>query len=458
MQSRRDQVEAYSYTTGRLNAALVCGEPDTGERPHQRVVVSVTASVLLGLLIAAGFLIYGFVVPGASTGWRTPGTLVVEKETGARYLFDGVALRPVLNYTSARLALGKAPTIAYVSASALRGLPVGGPVGIAGAPESLPASAAGDYWTVCAPPAGGKSTVDTTLSIAALPDPAGTTPLSGDRAVLVSAKDGTRHLIWRGRRHRIATDWVARVLGYDGDSQPVSDTWLGLVPPGSDLAAPSIAGLGEPGPQVDGKPTRIGEIFAAPAAGGSRFYVLQRDGLSPLSDTAYPIVAGDPAAAAARGGGTGPVELSPAAKVSLPVSAARVLPDDLPPVPPMIANPGAGQAWCVRTAVTTGRADIVAAAPPPVGSPQPGGNAVLRTSRTVAGVSVAAGAGGLVSPDGTGTAYSAISDAGVRYPLASRDVLTALGYTPSSALVVPPALLELLPVGPLLDPARAAAG
>ncbi|RSS54757.1 type VII secretion protein EccB, partial [Streptomyces sp. WAC06614] len=55
-----------------------------------------------------------------------------------------------------------------------------------------------------------------------------------------------------------------------------------------------------------------------------------------------------------------------------------------------------------------------------------------------------------------GTSYL-ITDAGVKYPLASAETAERLGYGGSEPVAVPAALLGLLPTGPSLDPARALA-
>src|SRR5262249_60998194 len=83
------------------------GEPDAGEAPTRRIGAAMCSGVMVAILVAAGFGIFGLLRPGGKEGWKAPGTLVVEKETGTRYVYiptDG-ALHPVLNYASARLIL-----------------------------------------------------------------------------------------------------------------------------------------------------------------------------------------------------------------------------------------------------------------------------------------------------------------------------------------------------------------
>src|SRR5258706_5425271 len=152
MQSRRDQVQAQSYVLGRLTAALVTAEPEALENPHRRILVGTVAGALVAALVVAGFAVYGFLRPGGADSWRAPDTVVMEKETGSRYVLVNGALRPVLNYTSAVLLFGKRPAMVSASAASLRSVARGVPVGIVGAPDTLPDPAAldGVAWKVCA--------------------------------------------------------------------------------------------------------------------------------------------------------------------------------------------------------------------------------------------------------------------------------------------------------------------
>jgi hypothetical protein len=61
------------------------------------------------------------------------------------------------------------------------------------------------------------------------------------------------------------------------------------------------------------------------------------------------------------------------------------------------------------------------------------------------------------APPGSGT-VSLVTDAGVRYPLASADLLGPLGYGGVAPVRVPAGLVALLPDGPALDPVAAARG
>ncbi|MGY3518838.1 type VII secretion protein EccB [Micromonospora sp. PTRAS2] len=459
MQSRRDQVQAQSHLLGRLSAALVAGEPDGLETPHRRTTVGLLAGILVAALVAGGFTLYGFFAPGGATAWRRAGALVVEKETGSRYLFLDGRLRPVLNYASARLLLGEDLAVVTVSAKSLRGVAHGQPVGIVGAPDVLPAGGlAGAHWTACAPAAtdlAGTETTALTLAVAATADG---TALPADRAVLArpAGDPAAGHLIWNGRRFRLTAPWLPAVLGHDGPAVTVPAAWLDLLPAGPDLGPVAVPGRGEAGPVVDGEPTRVGQLFTARTAEGSeRHYLLRRDGLVRLTPLAYALLAADPATVAGYDGrAVVPTPLSPAALARLPVAARPPLADELPEVAPAAASRGPGLAWCLRFGAD-GRPRVVAARAVTASGIVRGGVGVTRTARTADAVGVAPGLGGLlVAGRGgePGTGYYLVTDAGVKYPLAGGAVAERLGYPPANATVVSPDLIDLLPTGPALDP------
>jgi hypothetical protein len=95
--------------------------------------------------------IFGFVSPGGQKAWKEPGTLILEKESGARYVFLDGELRPVLNQASGRLILGDDLHVRSVSRHSMAGVPHGLPVGILGAPDFLPDAKRlnGKQWQVC---------------------------------------------------------------------------------------------------------------------------------------------------------------------------------------------------------------------------------------------------------------------------------------------------------------------
>ncbi|MFD0888040.1 type VII secretion protein EccB, partial [Streptosporangium algeriense] len=141
MQTRRDLYQAYRLMTQRLSTALLQGEPDLPESPMRRHNVAMFGGVLVAVLVAAVFGVIGLLRPGNATALTDPGTVVVEEETGATFVYSAPqgTMIPVVNMASARLLVGQENVkVRVVSSASLTRYPRGTLVGIPGAPESLP--------------------------------------------------------------------------------------------------------------------------------------------------------------------------------------------------------------------------------------------------------------------------------------------------------------------------------
>ncbi|MGF1429405.1 type VII secretion protein EccB [Kitasatospora sp. LaBMicrA B282] len=470
MQSKRDQVQAHLFVMSRLATGMLRGEPDAPDTPVGRTSRGTVIGMILGALIALGVTLYGVVVPGGATGWRKPGTLVMVDETGARFLYLNGALHPVPNETSAKLLAGDQMAVDQVSESSLAGTPRGAPIGIVGAPDSLPTPAdlVNSPWLSCAvvqPTATGGAAPQLTLAVG--PAQEGTR-LAGDQGLLIVAPDNTQYLLWHGQRLRLDTKGGAvQALGYAAATPyPVTAAFLDTLAAGPDLAAPAVDGQGSAGPQLAGQPSRIGQLFTGPRGD---HYLLTATGLVPLGGTAFALLSGDPqtqriayAGAAVQPAAIGPDDL--AAHGAPAADAARWAAPGLPDQPPTLVTPGQGQAVCADvqasagapvTAVSVLDAAAIGGQPPAV---QPG----VQPSCTAADrIAVRPGGGALVralSGAGTGATVYLVSDGGVKYPLASAAVVKQLGYGASVPAAVPEGLLALLPSGPSLDPALLAGG
>ena len=142
MQTRRDLYQAHRLMMQRLGMALLQGEPDVPESPMRRHNVAMFCGILVAVLVVAIFGIWGLLKPGGATALTAPGTLIVEEQTGATFVYSETEskLIPVANYTSARLLLDSPTvTVRTVSSASLAGFTRGTLVGIPGAPDSLPA-------------------------------------------------------------------------------------------------------------------------------------------------------------------------------------------------------------------------------------------------------------------------------------------------------------------------------
>jgi type VII secretion protein EccB len=445
--SRQDQLHSYQFTVQRVVAALVMREADPAQSPFRRVAGATFAGVLLAALALAGVAVYGVLAPGGGTDWRDGTAVIVERESGARYVYGDGVLHPVPNYASALLVIGssQAHTVT-VARSSLDGVPRGAPLGIAGALDPLPDRdrLLGGAWTLCsARPADG---VRSTVYIGQ--PPAGGVPLPDGTGLLVSAPDRTTYLVWQRTRYRVspaaltALAWSAETL------TEVAPAFVNSVPAGPDLAAPPIPGRAGPS-KVDG--ARVGQVFVETVPGGGRQYaVAVPDGLAAVSQLQAALLLADPATAAVQGQ-TGPRELSPAA------FTARLVAPPLTPTgdraPPLAIPPLAHPRSAERGLCTTAGGGLAMDVPLDSSGIQltAGGGPAALADRVV----VASGHGALVSSLPAPGALSLVSELGVRYPLPSADVLAMLGYQGVTPVPVPANLVALLPVGPALDPAAA---
>ncbi|NJC72029.1 type VII secretion protein EccB [Planosporangium thailandense] len=467
MRSRREQLQAHRFLVGRLVSALVRAEPDAPESPNRRSGTGLFGGMMIAVLLVAGFAVYGLVSPGGETGWRKPGALIVEKETGASYVLAGDELRPVLNYASARLLLGTQLEPHTVASASLKGTRHGTPIGIPGAPDALPAAGqlTGAAWQVCATQVADESGTPRSRVGLTVGGRTGTV-LPADQALLVRAPGSQLYLVVAGRRLRFADRWVVDAMGY-GDVQPieVGAGWINSVPAGPDLAPPAIPRRGEPGPPVDNRPTRIGQVMTVRGVSDESSYLVLADGLAPLTRTEAALALFDPANRGAYGGGpVQPVPLDPAALAGAPRAAAQPA-RPLPTTPPRLASGlDRDRVPCVRiTPQSAGaRSELVLAAPPPLRGPAGGPFPPKYDSLSADGVWVQPGHGVLAraqaAPGVSGGTLYLVTDVGAKYPLSSDDVAELLGYSAREAVPVPTTLLALLPTGAVLDPVAARTG
>ena len=356
MRSRRDQVQAHAYVVGRLTSALVHGEPDSPESPLRRTGLGSFGGLLLGTLMVAAFLVWGLISAGSKTAAMTAGELIMAKETGARYIYAGHELRPVLNWSSALLLTGGNAAMTVVPAASLTGIPQGQPVGIVGAPDTMPAAGAANQgaWLVCALSAGHPQ-VSLTIGTST---PVRQPPPNG--ALLVRAQ-GTEYLVWRGQRLKLDASWIAGALGLGrAPVTDVSPAWLNAVPAGPDLRPIDVAWRGGPGPVIGTVRTTVGQVLVTSNVGSqSEFYLVEAGALVPITAAQAAIVLGDPSSAAAGQGATGaPVPVSPAAMVHAPIvhqSLADTAGAPSAPPPDDSATPGVP---CMRYTRRRGLADV----------------------------------------------------------------------------------------------------
>jgi len=487
MQSKRDQVQAHTFIMSRLTSGMLLADPDAPESPLGRTTRGAVAGLLITVLIAAGAVVFGLISPGGNDSWRSGESLIVNRETGARYLYLDGRLRPVRNYSSALLIGGADLATTDVSTASLRGTPVGAAVGIVGAPDSVPGT--GDLesgaWQICSA-LGSVTSADGTVTTRAVTALVAGATVAGDpvgvgEAVLVSGPDKKTYLVWQGSRLPLDTESGALLsLGYSSVTpRPVSAAFLDALVPGAALAPPQVTGLGSAGPSLGGTATKVGQVFQVTVPGdssgtgagddsGGQYYLLRGEGLVPVTATGAALLLGDPDIRAKAYGGESPAALPIGADVlkdHLAPGSTGVDPSasGLPDTPPRAVRVPAGWTACAQVKpgadgvrvssllvreselapVTQASGEPVAAACLPVDA------VVVRPGHGVLVRALSAGGGAV------GAATYLVGDDGVKYRVPSKTALAALGYAETDARQLPSPLLAMLPTGPDLSPEAA---
>lgn len=457
MRTRRDQVQAYRFVTRRIVSALLSGDPETNDLPMRRLGMAVFGSVIAAAVVLGGAGAYGQLTGNAAP--LEPNTLVIERETGATYVFgDDDKLHPTLNYASARLILDEAdPTIRTMSQASIKDRPRGRTVGIVGAPDDLPDRKAlvGLPWSVCDVPDPVDPQRSTTRLVIDRPLPGGT-PLT-DQAVLVRVND-TRYLLTGGARLQVVGGEQALVaLKMAGATTlTAGQQLLNAVPVGPPLRRPTIDGDGGPsGLAVGDRPARVGQVYRA----AGNHYVLTKQGLVAIKEVTALLL---------LGGGGQVIDITPDQAGQF-LTDQRLEPEGLPDKLPTLHEVRAGRTVLCATyrAGAPGQPPVTTLEvfdQPPAELTAAAGVAARQTSRDAVrtaesvllpggkGVLVQATAGETGKPAAGATVYL-ITPQGVRYPLgtAGGKAQTALGYGDVTPLAVPASLLALVPTGPTLD-------
>ncbi|MBB4678584.1 type VII secretion protein EccB [Crossiella cryophila] len=445
MQTRKDHVHAYQTLVGRMSAALLLGDTNYGEPPARRAVTGVIFGLVLGLLIGVAFWVYGLINPGGNTAWRKPGVILVEKESGARYVYQRGLLVPVLNHASAMLVQGQGSTVETITRASLAELDRGRPVGIPNAPDSVPGpgSLVTGSWLLCLPRTGG--TEGGSLSMNLSPE-AESTPIGEREYLWVAAASGEQYLVWGQQKLRLADATVAIALGLGAGTPPVAAAaWLAALPEGPPIGAATIPGAGGGGTSVGGVHRAVGTVFRhAVGNGAENLLVLRGDGLAPLSRTEVALLR-------ARGGSAA-VEVDAAAIAAAPRSADNSLTTRIPDLLMMKPITGGERAFCLRQETSGARiASQVVTAERRMAwtgmTEQTGAYLKPGTGLLAAAVPAPAKAG--VKPD-----RYLITDRGFKYRLADDEAIQALGFGGITPRPVAAEVLAALPSGPVLSRAE----
>lgn len=461
MWTQRDQIQAYQFLRRRLVSALVSADANHPISPSRRLVMGSVLGLIATLIATAAFGIIGVIKPSTSSDWKKPGQVVIEKETGTRFVItaDG-ALHPVLNYASARLlAGGDGSKTSTVPAKQLAELGRGAPLGILGAPDSIPAAnriSAGPL-VVCSVGSNDSPAAQAPATVVRWSSTMPGTAL-GPNSLLVT--DGrSEQVVNGGYRYRVPGPAQAASLQLAAASEvTVSSAWLSVLPSGGDLDFIAVNGAGQPGPTVNGKAARIGAVLVVPdSAGSGQFYLVLKAGIAPVTPVQAQLAVNAPQNAAANPSHK-PVAISAAALVGVPTAAlppALAEGQTLTGLPRLVTVVGRSSPVCLG--IADGGA-VTASVGGPTTDVVTGASAPAATSALGASaIAIAPGTGGLVENRSSGTAETLylLADDGVKYPVPTAAAQAALGYSKVTPVVLSDAALALLPTGPALDPAAA---
>ena len=253
MATKKDLVEAYSFSRRRLVTAFVSGAPGGREVEPARPGRTVVGGLALAVLLGAGAAIAGVFSPTAPSDWKKPG-LIISKDTGSSYVIvddsSDPELRPVLNSTSAKLILGSDAKPTSIAQSTIDEQRIGDDIGILGAPASVPTPSLliNSGWTACtAADAGVRVRIAEDPDVTAVPDSGITVENGGEYFVVVPTGDTTTP----GARDPGAYVYPVPPQGTDGNQTdnllstlhvqttgnavPVSREWINLFPVGAPL-------------------------------------------------------------------------------------------------------------------------------------------------------------------------------------------------------------------------------
>lgn len=437
----------------RVTSALIVHETDPELTPLRRGVGAVFAGVMIAVLVAAGFGVYGVFTGVGGTSWESDGAVIIERETGATYVYRAGSLQPTLNYASARLLSGASTVTTYrVSGEDLAGLPRKATVGIPGAPQSLPETdrLTSIPWTMCSVLTQSSAGIPiTTTTLLVGQDLTGEVPLGQQALLARDDTDGTSYLLWNDHRYRITDPNVTRSLfGAGVDPVTVGSAWLNGLPAGQDIGAIDVPGRGQSSALLSG--LSVGDIVDYPINQGLQYYLVRTDGLAPLSELQVRILQGQYSVQ--------PKQISASAVNAAPVSSALAPAsgEAAPPARPPTLTSSNTTTLCARTgdahsAPTISVGGDASKLGTGIQTTQQNGAGTKLADRVLVPPGEAAVVRALPSDTATAGAYSVVTDLGLRFPVPSAKALEALGYSETSAVDMPAALVQRIPQGPTLD-------
>jgi type VII secretion protein EccB len=457
MASKRDQLHAYQFLVQRVISALVTRETDPEQPPFRRPVNAAFGGIAIAVIMLAAVGVYGVINPGGNQAWADGKKVVVEEETGTRYVYLDGRLHPVENYTSALLALGDHAETVSVSRDSLAGVPRGPRIGIPDAPDALPGKDGllQDGWTLCSQPAPDLTGTVVPTSVLMVGQSAQGGLALGDYAVLADVPEtGERYLLLRGYRHLISKpDQLSVGLALRATpAVRVSPAVIESIPAGRPIAPIPVAQMGQPA-QVVRPDIRAGQLFAVSTSRGVQFYLAEVGQLRPITELQYDIQRAYQATQAAypnqepRALPMGLIEASGAPQVgNAPAKAG-----DPPAVRPDFVRVEDAATLCLTFLDADVPLMTLAPRMPPVdpmtATPRRTPQGAVLADRVVVPAGHAAIVEAVPGPDTPRGTYLVVTDQGIAHPLASVEVLKVLGYDGVTPVRMPSGLVARVPMG-----------
>ena len=467
MATRKDLIEAHSFSRRRLVTAFVSGAPGGREVEPARPGRTVIGGLAIAVLLIAAAALAGILSPRVDEDWAEQPGLIISEETGAAYVIteatdpdaeggSGPVLRPVANLTSAMLILGADITPEIVPQEAIDAQVIGDDVGIPDAPATVPSPTLliDTGWTACTNEGRG-----TRVNLSATPG-AGVVEGGG----LVVQTGGDHYVIAQERAEGDATPRAHRYALPSGDGQAarardamladlglppavealrVPRDWLALFPQGAALEVASFR------TEAGGELSYVGGSSGIPpesragdlvVADGGDAYLLTERGPAPLDEFALAVYRSLPAPTTVHESGSA----VSAVFAQRPYLDAHWPDTTLEPVP--------GEA-CALLETRAGSVPAVQIA----GDPSEEASA-YDVSTGQRSVRADPSSGAYVFSGGwddttTGTPYL-VDAKGIAYPLVGAGTPALLGYGDLDPPVVPDAWIELFESGASLSRER----
>lgn len=457
MATKKDLVEAHSFSRRRLVTAFLSGAPGGREVEPSRPGRTIVGGIALSVLLVAGAAIASVLSARTPEDWNQPG-LIASQGSGALYAIlaqeDTPVLYPIINTTSAQLIFGATASPTSVERETVNEQAPGPTIGIFNAPAELPITEdlITTGWTACT---GDGLGIKVNVDLAPRVDPGDgygfTVRTEDDDFYLITAGDedgGPRRTRAYALPDDLGADDLLVALGVDvrEDAITVPGDWLRLFEAGDPLGFESFgfSAAGPPPASLRGVPgAEVGAYV--PFSNGSGA-VITPEGLLQLEPFALAVYANS---------------IVPGTS-NLP--AALPLDTDLPPTPstgntyadahwpaePVAEGTPPGQACAVLVAEEGERPAVQLGI-----DPQGEASAASVADPTQRPVVVLPGHGSFVYSgtfeDLTTESPFVVASTGDIYPLADRESISKLGYAGVDAPVVPDQWIRLFDGGVALS-------